>query len=305
MAMVMLLFAMGPLPAAHAATTLVQQGNNGFDFGTGSYGSIQAAVYMTVTSGDVLVVGAEAPAICGGIAIEDTFGTSFSTQAMKSGVPFDAAIFTAKVSTSGNDGIWLVCANPNGPNLVLNLYVYELAGVNLASATTGTGTGTGTAASTSSVSYAGGSFLLGMVADNRGGSATAGSGFTLSGESSDTGTSGAEYETAGAASSSSAFPVTLPSSVQWAEAAIAIAPIPAAVVCPSTAGGTLMPAGATFTSSGNTWLAPNGNDGAGGHWSSYFFPGTQGVVPPPMMQGWAGEYGSYGGQSGWVVTFYC
>jgi sugar lactone lactonase YvrE len=78
-----------------------------------------------------------------------------------------------------------------------------------------------------------------------------------------------------------------------------------ALVCPGTAGGALMPAGATFTdSSGHSWLAPSGNDG-GGKWSSYFFSGSKGTIPAPMMQGWGGDYGTYGGQQGWVVTFYC
>jgi hypothetical protein len=67
----------------------------------------------------------------------------------------------------------------------------------------------------------------------------------------------------------------------------------------------LMPSGATFTDGhGNTWLAPSGNDG-GGRWSSYFFAGSQSAVPPPMLQGWAGDYGTYNGQQGWVITFYC
>ena len=53
-----------------------------------------------------------------------------------------------------------------------------------------------------------------------------------------------------------------------------------------------MPGGATFTdTSGHSWLAPSGNDGIG-KWSSYFFAGSQGAIPAPMMQGW-------------VVTFYC
>jgi hypothetical protein len=301
----MLLFAIGPLPAAHAATTLVQQGNNGYNFGTGSWGSIQAAVYLDVTKGDVLVVGAETPAVCGGVSVVDTVGFSYSLQAAMGGPSFDAGIYTATVSSSGTDGIWLVCGGVSGSNLVLNIYVYELAGVTLASAMTGTGSGTGTAVSTSSVSYAAGSFLVGVVADNFGGSATAGHGFTLSAEASGTGVSGAEFETAGAAGSSS-FPATLASSVQWAEAAIALSPtVPVALVCPSSSGGALMPAGATFTSSGNTWMAPSGNDGMGGYWNSYFFVGPMTSIPPPMLMGWGGAYGTYGGQMGWVVTFYC
>jgi len=78
-----------------------------------------------------------------------------------------------------------------------------------------------------------------------------------------------------------------------------------APVCPGTTGGVLMPSGATFTDRySNTWLAPSGNDG-GGRWSSYFFAGSQSAVPQPMLQGWAGDYGTYNGQQGWVITFYC
>jgi secreted PhoX family phosphatase len=75
--------------------------------------------------------------------------------------------------------------------------------------------------------------------------------------------------------------------------------------CPSTAGGLLMPPGATFTDQyGNTWVAPSG--GLGGEtWSSYFFAGPQSFVPPPMMEGWGGDYGTYDGQQGWIVSFYC
>ena len=78
------------------------------------------------------------------------------------------------------------------------------------------------------------------------------------------------------------------------------------LVCPSTGGGVLMPVGATFTDSyGNTWLAPSGNQGASAYWSSYFFVGPASFIPPPMLQGWAGVYGTYNGQQGWIITFFC
>jgi len=65
-----------------------------------------------------------------------------------------------------------------------------------------------------------------------------------------------------------------------------------------------MPVGATFTdTSGNTWVAPSGNDGLG-TWSSYFFAGPESSIPPPMAAGWAGVYGTYDGQQGWIVTFF-
>ena len=37
----------------------------------------------------------------------------------------------------------------------------------------------------------------------------------------------------------------------------------------------------------------------------YFFVGPQSSIPPPMESGWGGVYGSYNGQQGWIVTFYC
>jgi hypothetical protein len=76
-------------------------------------------------------------------------------------------------------------------------------------------------------------------------------------------------------------------------------------VCPSTAGGVYMPVGATFMDTyGNTWLAPSGSLG-GGTLSSYFFAGPQSSIPPPMMAGWGGVYGTYSGQAGWIITFFC
>jgi len=63
--------------------------------------------------------------------------------------------------------------------------------------------------------------------------------------------------------------------------------------------------GATFTDqAGNTWTIPGGVIN-GGTVSSYFFPGPISNVPPPMWQGWGGSYGTYAGQQGWIITFYC
>ena len=76
-------------------------------------------------------------------------------------------------------------------------------------------------------------------------------------------------------------------------------------VCPSTFGGVLMPPGATFAYGGHTWVAPAGSDGLGLIWSSYFFQGPASSVPPPMLMGWAGVYGTYSGQQGWIITFFC
>ncbi len=214
------------IPSAYAAATLVQQGNNGYSWAPGSYGSVQVGVFMSVTSGDVLVVGAETPAVCGWVYVVDTIGTSFTLQVTQPGPSVVASIYTATLSRSyASDGIWVVCANPPADaNLPLNNYVYKMAGVKVASAATGVGTGTGTAVSTSSVSYPAGAFLVGMMAySSGGGPATAGSGFTLTPEGSDTGFSNAQFATTGESASSS-FPATLTGSVSWAEAAIALSP---------------------------------------------------------------------------------
>jgi hypothetical protein len=111
--------------------------------------------------------------------------------------------------------------------------------------------------------------------------------------------SSATYDCGGGCAGTSSVSGATSFSASYSEAV----PMP---VCPSTTGGTLMPAGATFTDGyGNRWVAPSGNDGSGGAWSSYFFAGPEGTVPAAMMSGWGGVYGTYNGQSGWIVTFYC
>ncbi len=73
---------------------------------------------------------------------------------------------------------------------------------------------------------------------------------------------------------------------------------------PGTAGGVFVPVGASYTDAfGNTWLAPGGTI-YGVPYTSYFFAGPQSEVPPPMLQGWGGVYGTYDGQQGWIVSFY-
>ncbi len=75
--------------------------------------------------------------------------------------------------------------------------------------------------------------------------------------------------------------------------------------CPSTFGGTYMPVGSSFTDGfGNSWTAPGGTAN-GWAYSSYFFPSPEGAIPAPMQQGWGGDFGTYNGQQGWIVTFYC
>jgi hypothetical protein len=106
----------------------------------------------------------------------------------------------------------------------------------------------------------------------------------------------------GASSSSSSSSSSSTSSTSTTTVSTSQSSVP---VCPSTSGGVLMPVGATFTDqSGNTWTAPGGSVG-GDTLSSYFFPGPMSNVPPPMWQGWGGIYGTYNGQQGWIITFYC
>jgi hypothetical protein len=59
-----------------------------------------------------------------------------------------------------------------------------------------------------------------------------------------------------------------------------------------------MPVGAKFTDLyGNTWVAPGGSMN-GGTYRSYFFASSRSAIPPPMLQGWARDYGTYNGQQG-------
>ena len=77
------------------------------------------------------------------------------------------------------------------------------------------------------------------------------------------------------------------------------------MVSPGTAGGAQVPLGATFKDTGgHTWLATGGNQG-GVMWSSFSFPGSQNAYPVPMQQGWGGDHGTYNGQQGWIIAFYC
>lgn len=81
--------------------------------------------------------------------------------------------------------------------------------------------------------------------------------------------------------------------------------LPLQPVCPNTYGGILMPVGATFTDSyGNTWVAPGGYID-GDVLTSYFFQDPYTVAPLPMLEGWGGMYGTYNGEQGWIITFYC
>ena len=301
--------ALGGIPTARAfiGASLVQQNNAGAVSGS-SPALVTVTLSSPVTAGDVLVVGVETPGAYSLPTVTDSFGSTFSRIVTASGN--FASIYTATLASGGSDSITASFAPLFVAPSDFNVFVYEVAGVTAASATTGSGTGTGTSISTSSVSYPAGAFLLGMVTQDFGGAVTAGAGFTLSPEHSGIGVSNGQYLIS-ASASSSIFPAMVASSVQWWEAAIALSPaaptlpVTTPPPCPSTTGGTYMPLSATFTDAyGNTWVAPSGNLG-GGTWSSYFFSGAQSSVPAPMMQGWGGDYGTYSGQQGWIVTFYC
>jgi len=73
-----------------------------------------------------------------------------------------------------------------------------------------------------------------------------------------------------------------------------------------------MPPGATYTDSyGYTWVALSGFQGTGtvfdhfGNMTSFFFPGPESSIPSPMWQGFGGDYGTYDGQQGWIITDFC
>ncbi len=95
--------------------------------------------------------------------------------------------------------------------------------------------------------------------------------------------------------------------ITWAGQALlfpSLAPIggvsPPVVVCPDLTGGVIMATDATWTSqSGSTFTVPGGN------YVTYFFAGPQSSVPGPILAGWGGNYGTYNGQLGWIVTFNC
>jgi hypothetical protein len=72
---------------------------------------------------------------------------------------------------------------------------------------------------------------------------------------------------------------------------------------PDTEGGVYMPPGTPYEANGNNWVTPGGSVG-GPDISSYFFVDPPTSYPPIMFEGWGGMYGTYGGQQGWIVTFY-
>jgi sugar lactone lactonase YvrE len=138
------------------------------------------------------------------------------------------------------------------------------------------------------------------VLEYQGSGSTSSSSTTSSSTTSSTSTTSSSSTTSSTTTSSSSSTISTTTSTSSSGGQIAGPP-----VCPSTSGGTYIPVGATFTDqAGNTWTIPGGVIN-GGTVSSYFFPGPISNVPPPMWQGWGGSYGTYAGQQGWIITFYC
>jgi hypothetical protein len=324
--------------AAHAVyeAPLVQQASGGC-FGCSSTTST-ASFDAPVTGGNLIVVGIasayEPTGIAGSFSVSDTLESSYVQAASHCEVPgiaSCAAIFYATAPSSGSDTVTVTVNNADNPNSI-DIFVYELIGVTTAGSATGTGQGFGEivapvhlirwdtrslpdtpppqfSVSTTSTSFTDQAFLLGVVSAGAvvDPTFTAGAGFTASAPSSGSDDGFAQYSLSGVTSPTT-FPGTLTEFAgPWSEVGLALNyPSPTSTpICPSTFGGSLMPAGATFADGfGNTWLAPSGNLN-GGILSSYFFPGPEGIAPPPMLAGWAGDYGTYGGQQGWIIAFYC
>jgi hypothetical protein len=302
-----------PLPAS-ALGTVVQQASGGCNPCAGD--SSTAVFVSPVTSGNLIVVGVSAfYSSAGGpytASVSDSLSPTFTQAAniCNTGAYANcAAIFYATATASGADTVTVTANNGRTMNN-LDIFVYELNGLTTVGATTGTGQSAGTAISTASTTFGAGAFLLSVLNVYGATTFTVGAGFTASAPSTNSMQGFAEYALSGVASPTT-FPATIGSTNSWAAVGIALVsttPPPApnlTPTCPSTFGGSFMLAGATFMDGfGNTWVAPGGSAN-GGTYSSYFFPGLEGNIPPPMLQGWGGTYGTYGGQQGWIISFYC
>ena len=320
-----------PLSNGVTGGPLVQQASGGCS--TCSISSV-ASFGGDVNGGDLLVVGVSTFFAIGSsppytVTVTDTLGSTYTSavnQCNNPGYANCASIFYATAPSTGTETVTVTVNNGADP-MSIDIFIYELHGVTTAGATTGTGYGGGTllgatpgsgsgasltpsiSISTSPVSFSAPFFLLGVVnideAVDPPSPFTPGAGFTASNPSGSA-DGFAQYALGGVASPTT-FPGTLSiSTPYWTEVALALSPPSVSTpVCPSTAGGALMPVGATFADNyGNTWAAPGGTMN-GGTYTSYFFAGPQSSYPPPMISGWGGDYGTYGGQQGWIVTFYC
>ena len=217
---VTLLLALTPFPV-HATSALVQQNNEGC-LGCSSTLSVSFTNY--VASGDVIVVGvvvADASFVLN--SITDSLRSTFS-QAVASvnSPPPTVYIYYATLPANGAE---TVTATFSAAAPAEDIYIYEISGVTTVGLATATGSGMGTSISTSSlISFQPGAFLLGIIGTNNfGGTATAGTGFTLSTDNSGTGVTYAQYSISGASSPTS-FQATAHSTVSWAEDGLALMP---------------------------------------------------------------------------------
>jgi hypothetical protein len=313
-----------------SSSPLVQQASGGCTF-CESHTST-ASFSQEVTAGDLIVVGASTsfepidPVPL--FTVNDTLGSTY-TQAVaycyEVAQDSCAAIYYATAPSSGGEVTVTVTLNAPADPQSLDIFIYELTGVTTAGAATATGQGESyiplspvmmapvmadglpnTAVSTSPASFTNQAFLLGVVNavqfEDPPISLTPGAGFTASVPSSGSGRGFAQYSVSGVTSPTT-FPGTLDSiGLYWVEVGLALNyPQPSTgVSCPSVTGGVAVPAGATFTDYyGRTWTVP------GGSTYTYFFAGPQSNIPPPLQQGFGGEYVTYNGQQGWIISFSC
>jgi len=214
------LLAIALLPV-HAASVLMQQNNVDC---VDCSNALSVSFANTVASGDVIVVGiVVADASIPLSSITDSLGSSF-TQAVQSNntSPPVVYIYYATLSSSGPD---VITTTFSAAAPAQGVYIYEVSGVTTVGAANATGSGVGTSISTSSaLTFQTGAFLLGIIGENNFvGTATAGTGFTLSANSSGVGVAYAQYSTSGV-SSPTTFQATTSSAVNWAEDAVALMP---------------------------------------------------------------------------------
>jgi hypothetical protein len=292
---------------------------------------------QAVTVGNLIVVGVsttfEPIDPLNVFSLSDTLNSTFTAAVINCVAPAQesrTAIFTATAPSTGSDSVGVV-VNVDESVQSIDIFVYELSGVTAAGITIGTGQGycelvlspiiaagavhdsefgcEGTAVATSSTSFSNLAFLLGVVgvASLADPSFGAGAGYTATPPTSGSGAGFAEYSTNSvAAPSSVTSPTTFPANLGggdyfWTEVGVAFSyPSQSLPSCPSTSGGVLVPAGATYTDqSGNTWTV------LGGNYVTSFFPGPISNVPAPVQQGFGGEYVTYNGQQGWIFSYSC
>ena len=215
-----LLLTVALLPV-HAASALVQQ-NNVECLGCSS--TLSVSFPSNVVNGDVVVVGVVVAGASFTVSsLTDSLSSSFTQAVVSNSTPPPTVyIFYATLSSSGAE---VVTATFSAAAPAQSIYIYEVSGVTTTGAATATGSGLGTSISTSSpVTFQTGAFLLGVIGTNSfGGTATAGTGFTLSADTSGIGATHAQYSISGITSPTN-FQATTNSVVSWAEDGIALMP---------------------------------------------------------------------------------